>query len=118
MFIWVLMVSTILLSAFSGSMMHEKKKAGSTPKVAMSLALTFMASQPMRSTAPVMGSMETMAFLLPISKTAPSTPAAGPKVTSLRGAPRFLKTTSFRMSMGIFPGGKLHSCNPLLESSF
>ena len=83
--IWLLIVSTILLSEFSGSIMHEKKKAGSTPKVATSLALTFIASHPTRSTAPVMGSIETIAFLFPKSKTAPSTPAAGPKVTSLRG---------------------------------
>ena len=97
--------------------MHEKKKAGSTPNVATSLALMFMASHPIRSIAPVIGSIETTAFLVPISRIAPSTPVLGPKITSLRAAPKFLKTTSFRMSMGIFPGGNFMLI-PLLEVAF
>ena len=115
--IWVLMVSTILLSAFSGSIMHEKKKAGSTPKVATSLAFTFMASQPMRSTAPVIGIHgDDCVFVSKIQDCAVYS-CGWPKVTSLRAAPRFLKTTSFRMSMGIFPGGSF-MLYPLLNLAF
>jgi len=105
--IWLLMVSTMVLSAPCGSIKHEKRNAGSTPKVEMSFALTLTASQPMRSTAPVIGSMETMSDFSPRSITVPSTPVVGPRVISLRWAPRFLKTTSFSTSTGIFPGGNI-----------
>ena len=105
------MVSTICLFAFSGSKIHDRKKAGSTPNVAMSFALMFTASQPIRSIAPVMGSTETIRELFPTFITAPSNPAAGPKTTSLRFAPRFLKITSLRTWIGIFPKGKLRSLN-------
>jgi hypothetical protein len=99
------MVSRVFLSPFSGSNIHDENNVGSTPKVAMSLAFTLTASQPIRSTAPVIGSIESIRDLFPMSITAPSNPADGPKTTSSRLTPKFLKTTSFKMSTGIFPSG-------------
>jgi len=106
-FIWALMVCTMFLWAFWGSMRHVKRKAGSAPDVAMSFAFTLTASHPMRSWAPVMGSMEMMRDFSPMSMTALSMPAVGPTLISLRGVPKFLKTICLRMSMGIFPGGRV-----------
>lgn len=101
------MISTVFLLDFSGSRMHERKNDGCTPKVEMLLAFTFTASQPILSSAPVIGSIFVIKDLSPRSMTALSIPAAGPKVTSLRFAPRFSKTTCFRISAGIFPGGSV-----------
>jgi Na+/proline symporter len=63
--------------------------------------------QPILSNAPVIGSMEMMSALLPMFMTAPSIPAEGPRVTSSRLAPRFLKMTFRKMSTGIFLGSNV-----------
>jgi hypothetical protein len=103
----------ILLSEFAGSIMVEKKKRGFYTNVAMSLALMFMASSSrLRSTAPVMGSMLTMAFLLPKSKTAPSTACGGSKQNFASVCSKVFEYDFFEMSMGIFPGGSIH--NPIV----
>jgi len=83
----------------------KEKKAGSTPKVATSFALIFTASQPIRSMAPVIGSIEATRDFSPRSITAPSKPAEGPITTSSRLNPRFLKITSASISIGTFPKG-------------
>jgi len=119
--ICLVIVSTVVFVDFSGRSMVESMNFGWQPNVATSFALMFTASQPMLSVAAVMGSIEEIMEVFPMLMTAPSIPADGPRAISGRSAPRFLKTVSFRISRGIFPGGKVmyvHSRDVIRSEAF
>ena len=104
--ICVQIFSTSLGVEFLGSSMMELNHLGCTPRVAMSFALTWTASHPSHSSAPVIGSDEIARYVFSALTMAASSPIEELNTTSFLLAPKFLNTIFSKISVGTLPGNK------------